>query len=243
MRLAYTIVSIDESRAETKRAIRERMAFLPEITAIEFVDGRDRTRLDAHLGDYEHVSGDLHDGELGVWLSQINCWRYLAGSDLDALVVLEDDAVVDREIELALGRFLAYVPAGWDFIALHVPPDQKHDYLHARRIDPDGTSRFVRRDAYSLESSPHNLGNPIMATAYQGYSCVAIVYSRAGARRLLGLVGRTIRDPVDCFVFKEHHRGNLRGYAPKPYIRDFVTHREHGTIARATRLHMDRASG
>lgn len=243
MKLAYTIVSIDESRAGTKRAIRDRMAFLPEITAIEFVDGRVAAKLDPLLRDFEEVAGRLRDGELGVWFSQINCWRHLAGSDLDALVVLEDDAVVDREIELALTRFLANVPAGWDFVALNVPADQKQDYFYDRRFSSDGAWHFVSQKRYTLESSPHNLGGPIMATAYQGYSCVAIVYSRAGARKLLQLVGKAIRDPVDCFIFKEHHKGNLRGYAPKPHIRDFVTHREHGTIARATRLHGEIPSG
>jgi GR25 family glycosyltransferase involved in LPS biosynthesis len=242
MKLAYTIVSIDESRGETKRAIRERMAFLPEVTAIEFVDGRDAAKLGPHLRGFEDVGGDLHDGELGVWFSQINCWRHLAGSDLEALIVLEDDAVVDPAIELALGSFLANVPAGWDFVTLNVPADQKQDYFYDRGFSSDGTWHFVSEKRHSLQSSPHNLGNPIMATAYQGYSCVAIVHSRAGARKLLQLVGKAIRDPVDCFIFKEHHKGNLRGYAPKPYIRDFVTHQEHGTIARATGLHKDRIS-
>jgi hypothetical protein len=41
-------VSIDESRGETKCAIRERTAFVPEITETEFVDGRDPSKLVFH---------------------------------------------------------------------------------------------------------------------------------------------------------------------------------------------------
>ena len=243
MRLGFTVVSIDESRAESRRAIRERMSFVSEVTGIDFVDGRDAAKLGSYLRGYGETSGDLYEGELGVWFSQMNCWRYLAGSDLDALIVLEDDAVVDMAIERALGTFMGNVPADWDFISLHVPEDQKQDYFYARTFRDDGTWYLADPRGHTLESSPHHIGNLIMATAYQGYSIVAMVYSAAGARKLLRLAGAAIRDPVDCFIFREHHRGILRGYAPKPYIRDCVTHKEHGTIARATRRHRDRAPG
>lgn len=232
MRVAYTIVSIDDSRAGTRQAIRSRMAFLPEATGIEFVDGRNAAKLDERLRGYQ-AGAHLHDGELGVWFSQINCWRYLARSDLDALLVVEDDAEIDAGIEFAMDRFMERLPAGWDFLALHVPQDQKQDYFYDRSFRADGTWHLVSERRHTLESSPHHFVDPILATAYQGYSSVAILYSRAGAEKLLTLVGSAIRDPVDCFVFRQHHRGCLRGYAPKPYLRDLVVHREHGTIARA----------
>lgn len=233
MKVAYTIVSIDDSRAGTRQAIRERMAFLPEATGIECVDGRNVARLDECLRGYQ-ASAQLQDGELGVWFSQINCWRHLARSNLDALLVVEDDAEIDAGIEFAMSRFMERLPEGWDFFALHVPQDQKQDYFYERSFGADGTWHLVSERRHTLESSPHHFGDPILAIAYQGYSSVATLYSRSGAEKLLALVGPAIRDPVDCFLFTQHYRGCLRGYAPKPYIRDLVVHREHGTIARAT---------
>jgi GR25 family glycosyltransferase involved in LPS biosynthesis len=239
MRLAFTIVSIDESRAATKRAIRERLNFLPEVTGIECVDGRDASRLDACLRGYQ-VNERLYDGELGVWFSQINCWRHLAQSDLDALLVLEDDAELDPNFETGLRRLMADLPANWDFLGLDVRPDQRPDYFYDRRFREDGSWYLVSQTKHSLESSPHHIGSDVLATAYQGYSTLAMLYSRAGAQKLLALVGSKIDEPVDCFVFREHHKGNLRGYAPKPYLRHFVSHRDPGTLARSTGIHGDR---
>ncbi len=239
MKLAFAIVSIDASRATTKRAIRERLAFMPEITDIEYVDGRNAAQLDSCLRGYE-VNDALYDGELGVWFSQINCWRYLAQADLDALFVIEDDAEVGPNIEEVLRRFLARLPAGWDFLALDVRPDQRPDYFYDRKFRLDGSWYLVSHQMHSLESSPHHIGDDILATAYQGYSTVAMLYSRAGALKLLNLVGSRIDEPVDCFVFRAHHKGKLRGYAPKPYLSHFVTHRDPGTLARATEIHGDR---
>jgi GR25 family glycosyltransferase involved in LPS biosynthesis len=232
--LAFAIVSVDDSRAATRRDTRQRMSFIPEATGIDFVDGRDVARLRACLRTCKRVNPELYVGELGVWFSQLNCWAHLAASDLGALLVLEDDAAVDPEIEPALRTLLAHVPAGWDFVALHVPADQKADYFYRRQFEPDGSWRLVDAGWHTLESSPHHVGDPIVAAAYQGYSTVAMLYSRAGAERLLRLAAAGIFEPVDCFIFRAHHRGHLRGYAPKPYIRDLVEHRDQGSLARGT---------
>ncbi len=57
-----------------------------------------------------------------------------------------------------------------------------------------------------------------MARAYQGYCCVATLYSPSGARRLLEIAGeKGMYTPVDCFLFQEAHGKNaVRAYAPTP---------------------------
>jgi len=202
MKRAYTITSVDDSREGTKRSLRERMAFLPEIAAIEFVDGRNAAQLDSNLRGYE-ADGRLYDGELGVWFSQLNCRRYLAQSGLDALLVFEGEAEAVADIEEGLGGFLVAVPSGWDFLALHVAADQKQDYFYDRKFRADGSWYLASRATHSIESSPHHFGSAILVAAYPGYSAVAMLCSRAGAQKLLKLVGPKIGEPVDVFVVRE----------------------------------------
>ena len=239
MNLGYTIISVDESRADTKEDLRKQM-WLPEVTDIEFVDARPEGVIDQTVEDNRlKITGNkFHCGELGVWFSQINCWKWLANSDLDGLIVLEDDAVVLPDAEYIFNAIVSLLPENWDFVVLRVPDDQLNDYYYNRTFFPDGGWRMNSLTRFTKTQSPHYLGNDLLATAYQGYSCVATLYSREGAKKLLDLVDEHgLYTPVDCFLFLENNKKALRGFAPLPQVAPMFTMLEHGTITRHTGMY------
>jgi GR25 family glycosyltransferase involved in LPS biosynthesis len=239
--IGYSILSVDESRVSLKNEIHSQLQKYPFVE-VDCVDGRVEGTIEEWLSNNPEIeikdTSAFHLGELGVWFSQINSWKVAADSELDAIMVLEDDAVILPEFHEFFPLFVDNLPADFDFAAVAVPPDQGIDYLYDRIFDAHGGWSLISEMRLQKETSPHYIGNDYTATAYQGYSCVATLYSKAGAARLLDLVKRLgIYTPVDCFLFMEHFKGNLSGFAPLPTIPQMITFTELGTIARSTGMY------
>lgn len=99
---------------------------------------------------------DMTAGEIGCYASHWSLWRWLDGTPgLDALVVLEDDLLIDPAFFAALPRFLAAVPrAGYLRLYAKVPvPSRRIGSALGRHVVryrnmPFGTQAYiVRRDA------------------------------------------------------------------------------------------------
>jgi GR25 family glycosyltransferase involved in LPS biosynthesis len=236
MNLGYTIISVDDSRKLTKDEIRATVD-LPEITDIDFVDGRDSVQFDRFLREYGTLirGKNFFYGELGVWGSNLNAWKYLVESDLDALLVFEDDALPWVDFSKRFPEYIADLPRGFDFFSLHPPENQLADYYYQRSFNLDGGWNLTSPVHHKLNTSPHYTGSKYIASAYQGYGNVAMLYSKTGAQEILKLVERNgIYTPVDCFLYLEHHKGNLDGYTLMPNVLGLVDYDEPGSIARST---------
>ncbi len=217
MKIEYTIVSINDERAGHKEALRGLLS-LPEITDIEFVNARDKEQLNRILAKYPTIRPNQWIpklGELGIWLSQIQCWKWLVESDTDALIVFEDDAIATGSFESILGLYVDDLPDDWDMLSLSVPDNQRQDFYYRQVYDEHG----IPKSLVKAGDKPYEFeyGKPTLARAYQGYCCVATMYSKKGAQRLLELAEEYgIYTPVDCFLFLQAHAGRLEAFAPKP---------------------------
>ena len=235
LNLAYIIITVDDSRKELKDALREKLS-IPEITDVEFIDGRVPGANVEYIKKNNLIvhGGGFHNGDLGVWFSQMNCWKKIAETDYDGVIVLEDDAFVNQpSFDNAMPLVMKYLPDDYDFLALSVPADQKQDYFYDRVFDQWGNWKLASHMNRKIMTSQHYIGNPYVSTAYQGYSCVATMYSPKGARKLLDLVSTLgIYTPVDCFIFLEHFKKNLNGYAMAPNYDFIFGFTELGSIAR-----------
>lgn len=219
MHAEYTIVSIDDSRREKKEAIVKRVGL--KRIHIPSVNGREED-----LSKYFKYYGVTHDpnylvklGELGVWFSQMNCWDYVSQSD-KPLVVFEDDAIVHESFNDTLRSVLNDVPDdNWHFVSLFVPDNQRGDYFYKVKYDKNGAPG-VRRGIAKFEESQFYIGSQYIALAYQGYSCVATMYSPKGGQRLLERAREMgIYTPVDCFLFLETHKFLVNGLAMQPLLK------------------------
>jgi GR25 family glycosyltransferase involved in LPS biosynthesis len=216
--MKYTIISLDDSRAKTKAAIRSTVE-LPEVTDIEFVDARDDNVFYEQIKRHPRVVQNVHwtpkRGELGIWMSQINCWKWAA--DNEDLLVFEDDAEVHPGFTDLFNRYISELPADWDIFSLFVPSNQRQDYGYRVVYDDNGLPRPLVRST----DKPYqfDIGLKSLARTYHGYGCVANLYSVQGAKKMLQLVQqRGVDGPVDCWMYEHAHAGRLNAYAPKPYL-------------------------
>lgn len=233
----YTIISIDDSRARLRDAIHDAMeqSGVRRSVIRTFVDGRNPDILQAHVDNagYKITGQNFHNGELGIWFSQLHVLDCIAQSS-EPHIVFEDDAVVHvpifREI---LPHVMEELPEDWDFFAWAIPADQKVDYYYNRLCHADGGWTILSHIRHKHDESPHYIGKDFVVKAYQGYQAVAIMYSPKGAQKIIDLVRETgIDTPYDCMLFRDSLRGVLNGYTLDPDVYPVVTFEELGTIAR-----------
>lgn len=227
--IKYTIISIDDSRQSKKSHIRNVLFFYDEVKDIEFVNGSDTEQVKRIQKQFPNFK--IHPeiwipkkGELGVWYSQMQCWKWAADNN-QHLIVFEDDAIIDLAFEKVWHGLLEELPATYDFLSIFVPDNQEQDYMYVVQYDEQGIPVNINL-APREEASTHYMGAQYLARAYQGYSCVATMYSPKGARKLLDLADRYgMYTPVDCFLFLRAHAGDLEAYAPKPsgYVKRVVS--------------------
>jgi GR25 family glycosyltransferase involved in LPS biosynthesis len=154
-------------------------------------------------------------GEAGIWLSNYIRW-YRASQMSEPLIVFEDDAIIDEHFNAHIRTIMPQLPDNWDFVALWVPDNQRIDYRYNLRYNEHGDPEIYGMRPDGLPSY-FDFGAPDLAKAYQGYGIVAMMYSPAGGTKLMKLAKKYgMRNPVDCFIFQEAHKGALNGYAPKP---------------------------
>lgn len=221
--VAFTILSIDESRAEKKAAIRATLSEMAEVSVL-CVDGRNARIRRAWLTKTPGIVRPWAPkrGEIGVWLSQINAWRKCVKIN-KPLLILEDDAILDPRFMEHFKIMLAEVPEDYDFLSVFVPNNQERDWYLEVGYDDEG-----KPNPYGIgapEGAPcFYTGSPVISKVYQGYSCVATLVSPKGAQNLLDLMQRFgLYTPVDCFLFLNAHRGLLKGYAPVPTFKRIVS--------------------
>lgn len=212
--MKYTIVSIDDSRAEYKKVIRERVG-LEEVTDIHFVNGSQED-VYSIADNYGFPRVDRFKyGEIGIWLSVVACWQWCIDNN-EELVVFEDDAIPDKNFTEALEVAYRELPEDYDFMQLWVPENQRLDYTYNRSFDDLGgwESRGANLPA---RHSLHNIGAERVCTIYAGYGGVAYLYSPAGSSKMMEQVKcEGIYSPIDCYMPGLAWRGVVKGYALKP---------------------------
>ena len=218
--LKYSIITIDDSRAEYKNNIRSRVQ-LDEIT-VPATNGT-QVDIDAELAKRGIPLGGywFSKGELGVWISTFDQWVWCVENN-EELVVFEDDAIVTDQFSTMLPDFNSELPSDYAFLSLWVPENQYHDYLYDAKFDEDGHWEKVGRDKNAI-TSLYNFGAMRISKAYQGYGNVAMQYSPQGAQQLIERAQtKGIYEPIDCFIFTASRTGKIDGYAPKPHYNKAV---------------------
>lgn len=213
----YAILSIDESRRAKKEALRNVVSGWDEIT-VPAVDGSKKSDLESSMTHHgiQFTEWVPKVGEAGVWMSQMNAWG-MAYSQGEPLVVFEDDAMLAQDFTERFEEYLAELPEDWDVFCLFVPTNQYGDFHWKYKFNELGQTDGSTY-GYCPDGEPGLLiGSETVSKAYQGYGCVALMFSPEGGRKLLDAARQKhMYTPVDCFIFEQYRAGIIDAYAFKP---------------------------
>jgi len=214
----FAILSIDHSRQEKKDALRNVCAEWTE-QGVWAVDGKDSTDMKEAFEAHEPFTYSPlwlpKQGEAGVWMSQMNAWA--TASTLDRpLVVFEDDAILCDNFISEFHRYTADLPEDFDVFAIFFPENQYGDfhwsYVYNELGHPVGGQTW-----YSDGAPEYHIGSDLISKAYQGYGCVALMFSPKGGEKLYNRALETnMTTPVDCWIFEQYRAGIIDAYAPRP---------------------------
>ena len=113
---------------------------------IEGVDGRamtagDRAAVSNSRESQRLLRRELTPGEIGCGISHLALYRKLVDEGWDEVVILEDDAIVDREF-LEVLRRRESLPADWELVLLYHGRPQV-SFWGGRRLGPVGCVKFA----------------------------------------------------------------------------------------------------
>jgi GR25 family glycosyltransferase involved in LPS biosynthesis len=222
MNWAYTIITVDDSRDFNKAEQRNYLRELPEVF-ISWADCRKQADYELAIDNNSDILSDRWEnilpGEFGVFLSQIQAWKYASTMEYDGLVVLEDDALLNDGSYESMMSTGSLLPDDWDTFSLYVPEGHWEEY-YTHRFNDRGMALLNMVEGGALE---YKTVHPQLARAYQGYSCVGTVISRAGGRKLLDLIKRDgMYTPVDVALFEWAKAGDINAYSPTPPYADIA---------------------
>lgn len=134
---------------------------------------------------------EFKPGELGIWASNYTSWKKLLDSDYDALINLEDDIFLMCDFYDKLQILLQDIPEDWDFFTLYVPPNQ--EYLYRSELNVTENVCF----------------------SFQGWSLLACMVSRKGAKKALDIMKDGFHDPLDFYILKSPEKFKVYSITPK----------------------------
>jgi GR25 family glycosyltransferase involved in LPS biosynthesis len=221
---AYTIMTVDDSRAENKANIRNYLRKMPEVF-LPWVDCRKQKAFSNAKGSNMDLFSlrweNILPGEFGVFLSQMEAWKYATTMPYDGLIILEDDAILNENSYDSIVHVARVLPDDWHSLSLWVPEGHLEEFYY-HRYTHKGISMLNWVEGGAKE---YLTKHPQLAKAYQMFSCVTTAISPAGGERLLELVHRdAMYTPVDVAWFEWAKAGDLNAYAPTPAYCDIVTY-------------------
>jgi GR25 family glycosyltransferase involved in LPS biosynthesis len=213
----YAILSIDESRRAKKEALRNVVSGWDEI-AVPAVVGAEKSDLESSMARHgiQFTEWIPKVGEAGVWMSQMNAWE-TAYSIQEPLVVFEDDAILAENFIERFETYTKELPEGWDVFCLFVPENQYGDFHWKYKFNELGQTDGSTYGYCPDGETSLLIDSQIVSKAYQGYGCVALMFSPEGGRKLLEAAReKMMYTPVDCFIFEQYRAGRIDAYAFKP---------------------------
>jgi GR25 family glycosyltransferase involved in LPS biosynthesis len=210
--MKYTIISVNDRAKKQINTNKKTLKSFDYVSGIEFFNGNKGNAWDIinHMGiktdvwkPYDGRQFPPLPGEYGIWLSTINVLKHIVKNDLKSLLVLEDDILLEKTAEKNILAALDDLPESWDFLSLY---------------------HFEDQNQYSSET---DIGSSLIHKSInQPAGAQAIIYSNAGARKILRLLKRKgIEYTSDCFIFEQSRLGFINGYSIIPGAKKYLQHK------------------
>ena len=199
MNIDYTIISVSDRCVENTNKTKN-ILNTHTYHDISFFDGNKKDSKEELLDRGIEVRWKPFDGrknpplsaELGVWISHINILNYIVKNKIKLMMVLEDDAILEKNFE---GLVLKSLPEAdrFDFVSLYYSDDDYH-----KKLNVDSKMVFLEK-------------------TYNQYSGgLGLIYSLSGAKKILKFLEKMgIEYTVDCCLFEWARLGMLSAYRLK----------------------------
>ncbi|OIM99389.1 glycosyl transferase [Idiomarina sp. MD25a] len=121
------LINLDRSTERLEKAAQQLNRLNVPFERIAAVDGSQLTKAEIDTAfDIEQAERrtayNLTIGEMGCYLSHVNCWRRIIAEALDFAIVLEDDLVLDDDFPKAIAEIEQLTQTqAWDYIKLANP--------------------------------------------------------------------------------------------------------------------------
>ena len=225
----YTIIKIDNRAEEGIKNLQSKLTnnFLYHDN-LEFVDYRktdvnnffqERNINISWVGTLFGLLPTYTSSELAITASHLVALEYLVNSDLDELIVFEDDVVLDNQFANILASCLQDLSKDYDFLS-------------------DQTLDCHIQETATVEKSNLVGSNYICRSYLQNSHLGFMLYSKAGAKKILdlyrkhGLIG-----PIDTFLFWLSRNNDLNGFSTFHSSRLLITKDIYGTTVTLPRTY------
>lgn len=200
--MKYTIVHINDRSKDNMERTRNILSSFEYVNDIEFCDGRriDARKIIEDMGistnwnPYDGRTTDPLPAEFGVWISNINVYKYIVKNRIPEMLILEDDAILSDNFVDIFSKVLKEAPKAYDFISLYNFEDQNQEDERT-----DIKLKYLHRSINQY-------------SAFQG-----MIFTYSGAKKILRLLKKEgIEYTIDCQIFRKSLEEKLNGYCLKP---------------------------
>lgn len=146
-----------------------------------------------------NITKPLKFGEVGCIASNYNAWKDFLKTEYDAILVIEDDAIIQKKFIMNFEKIINELPPTFDLISLYVSPGKQFKYIKEK----------------------HDIGLNLICDCYQNQSTLSYLISRKGAEKFINLVDYEIKEPLDLFLYNKSQETEI--YSLKPEFDNLFT--------------------
>lgn len=215
--MKYSIISINDRSKDNIKNNKHILKNFEFIENISYVDGKKINCLDILKNNgillnwkpYDKRKSEILAGELGIWVSTINTWKYMIDNRIESLLVLEDDVILNNDFISRFNLCIKDLPKNFDFFSLYY--FDEHFLLEK---DTEIGSEYIHK------------------SKNQPSAAQAILYSHSGAKKMLKVLKKIGIDyTCDCFIYKKAKENFLIGYSLKKENNFLLTHEDKNIIS------------
>ena len=197
----YHIINIDETRKSNRDRVDEvLMSNKLEIDCLDARKEENKLKFFKEIPSFKLAWPGFKNGEIGNFGSHYLAWKFLVQSNLDSILIFEDDVLIENNFIEKYNVAMDNVPSDYDVLSIFVHPNQYDRFDKTHEI-----SYYVSK-------------------GYQDWSTLCYVVSKEGAKRLIKHVeDHGIIRPTDWFIFRGGHEGAFNVYTLPPHFKSPVS--------------------
>lgn len=197
----YHIIHIDDERKINRDRVDE--VLISNKLEIDCLDARkeeNKLKFFKENPNFKLAWFEFKNGEIGNFGSHYLAWKFLVQSNLDSILIFEDDVLIENNFIEKYNLAMDNVPSDYDVLSI---------FVHSNQYD-----RFDKTQEISY----------YISKGYQDWSTLCYVVSKEGAKKLI----KHVEDygmvrPTDWFIFRGGDEGAFNVYTLPPHFKSPVS--------------------